>query len=115
MIHHKKKRKFGRVTKVRNALVKSLARSLVVHGKIQTTEAKAKEIRPYVEKMITAGRTGTVAARRLLITKVGTDGAKKIIADLSPKYADRKGGYTRITKLPRRLSDGATQAVIEFV
>jgi large subunit ribosomal protein L17 len=115
MRHHNANRKLGRERKVRTALLKSLARSLVVHGKIQTTEAKAKEIRSYVEKLVTNGKTGTLATRRALIAKVGVDGAKKVMADLSPKYADRKGGYTRITKLPRRLSDGAAQAVIEFV
>ncbi len=115
MRHSNANRKFGRVRKVRNALVKSLARSLVLHGKILTTEAKAKEIRSYVEKMVTQGRTGTVATRRLIIAKIGEDGATKLMSDLAPKYADRAGGYTRITKLPRRLSDGAAQAVIEFV
>ncbi len=95
--------------------MKSLALSLVVHGRIQTTEAKAKSLRSAVEKMVTTGMIGTVASRRLLIARIGTIGAAKIIKDISPKYADRKGGYTRITKLPARLSDGAPQAVIEFV
>jgi len=115
MNHSKKNRKFGRVRKVRNALVKSLALSLVTRGKIQTTEAKAKSLRAYVEKMVTQGRTGTVPARRLIIAKIGVAGADKLIKDISPRYAGRAGGYTRITKLPRRLSDGAAQAVIEFV
>lgn len=115
MRHSNANRKFGRETNVRNALMKSLARSLVLHGKIQTTEAKAKELRPYAEKMVSQGRTGTVASRRLLVAKIGEEGAAKIVKEWAPKYAGRAGGYTRITKLPRRLSDGAGQAVIEFV
>ena len=115
MNHHKTKRKLGRERKVRNALVKSLALSLILKGKIKTTDAKARELRPTVEKMITRGMSGTVAAQRALVAKVGSVGAKKIVSELSPKYKDRKGGYTRITKLPARLSDNALMAVIEFV
>ncbi len=115
MNHHKTKRKFGRVQKVRNALMKSLALSLVVNGKIKTTDAKARELRPYAEKMVTQGRLGTVAARRLLAAKIGVSGAEKLVKEIAPKYMDRKGGYTRITKLPARLSDGSLMAVIEFV
>ena len=115
MNHHKTKRKFGRVRKVRNALLKSLALSLVLHGRIQTTDAKARELRPYVEKMVTQGRSKTVTARRLLSEKIGVSGAEKMVNDISPKYMTRVGGYTRINKLPRRLSDGSLMAVIEFV
>jgi large subunit ribosomal protein L17 len=68
-----------------------------------------------VEKMITSGMLGTVAVQRALAVKVGNAGAKKIVSELSPKYKDRKGGYTRITKLPARLSDNTLMAVIEFV
>lgn len=95
--------------------MKSLALSLVVNGKIKTTDAKARELRSFVEKMITAGKTDTVATHRALGARIGSVGAKKIIKDLSPKYAKRAGGYTRITKLPARLSDGSLMAVIEFV
>ncbi len=115
MNHHKTKRKLGRKRKVRNALVKSLALSLVLKGKIKTTDAKARELRPTVEKMITQGKSGTVAAQRSLVAKIGSIGAKKIVSEISPKYKDRKGGYTRITKLPARLSDNSLMAVIEFV
>ena len=115
MNHHKTKRKLGRERKVRNALVKSLALSLILKGKIKTTDAKARELRPTVEKMITAGMSGTIAAQRLLATKVGNAGAKKIVGELAPKYKDRKGVYTRITKLPARLSDNSLMAIIEFV
>ncbi|MSU45029.1 MAG: 50S ribosomal protein L17 [Candidatus Zambryskibacteria bacterium] len=115
MNHHKTTRKFGRVKKVRDGLMKSLALSLVVRGKIKTTDAKARELRPMVEKMITQGRLGTIASRRALVSKVGVIGADKIFKDLAPKYVGRAGGYTRITKLPARVSDGSLMAVIEFV
>lgn len=115
MRHNKATRKFGRVKKVRDGLMKSLALSLVVNGKIKTTEAKAKSLRPFVEKMITEGRVGTLSSRRSLVSKIGSIGANKIVKDVSPKYSDRKGGYIRITKLPARLSDGSLMAVIEFV
>jgi large subunit ribosomal protein L17 len=95
--------------------MKSLARSLVLHGKIKTTEAKAKEIRPYVEKLVTKGMKETLATKRILESTVGPKAAKKITSELSPEYKDRKGGYTRITKMVRRSSDGSPMAVIEFV
>lgn len=115
MNHHKATRKFGRVKKVRNGLMKSLALSLVVNGKIKTTDAKARELRPMVEKMVTESKKGTVASRRSLVSKIGSIGADKLANDLSAKYKNRAGGYTRITKLPARLSDGSLMAVIEFV
>ncbi len=115
MNHHNKKRKFGREKKVRDALLKSLALSLVLKGKIRTTDAKAREVRPFVEKLVTAGRLGTVASRRSLVSKIGVLGAEKIVKDVSPKYIGRAGGYTRITKLPARLSDGGLMAIIELV
>jgi large subunit ribosomal protein L17 len=115
MNHHKTKRKLGRVRKVRNALIKSLALSLAMKGKIKTTDAKARELRPSFEKMITQGMLGTIAARRDLTAKIGAAGAKKIVDEISPKYKDRKGGYTRITKLPARLSDNSLMAIIELV
>ena len=115
MRHHNSKRKFGRERKVRIGLMKSLALSLVMKGKIKTTDSKARELRPYVEKMVTSGRLGTLASRRNLVAKIGVIGAERIVKDISPKYSGRSGGYTRITKLPQRLSDGASQAVIEFI
>jgi len=109
-------RKFGREKNQRNALMKSLAISLIKQEKIKTTEAKAKELRPMVEKIITKGKTDTLATRRLLISKLGSEiAAGKVLKDLSPKYKDRKGGYTRVVKLPRRISDGSPMAYIEFV
>lgn len=115
MRHSKSGRKFGRVRKVRKGLMKSLAVSLILNSKIKTTDAKARELRPFIEKMVTKGKVATLANRRNLISEVGTIGAKKILSDISPRYMDRNGGYTRITKLQARLSDGSLMAVVEFV
>ena len=115
MRHANHNRKFGRPAGQRKALLKSLAYSLVQKGKIKTTEAKAKELRPFVEKLITYGKKGTLASRRELTARVGAPAAKKIATSLSKDYMDRKGGYTRITKMVRRTSDGAPMAIIEFV
>lgn len=115
MRHHSKTKKFGRESKQRHALMRSLAVSLVRDGRIQTTEEKAKALRPYVERLVTHGKKQTLAARRELVSRVGAPSAGKIIKSISPKYATRSGGYTRVSKLGRRASDGARQAVIEFV
>ena len=117
MKHHATKRKLGLKTKGRTALLRSLARSLIVHGKITTTEAKAKEVRPFVERLITKGKTNTASNQRFIIAELGTVSktAKKVVDVLSPKYQDRNGGYTRIIKLPVRKSDSARMAIIEFV
>lgn len=115
MRHGNVNRKFGRKTNQRKALLKSLGYSLVIKGKIKTTEAKAKEVRPFVEKLVTLGKKNTIASRRELEARIGKTAAKKIATNLSPEYKERKGGYTRITKMVRRSSDGAPMAVIEFV
>lgn len=116
MRHHSTKRKFGREKDQRNALIKSLARSLVIHEQITTTLAKAKEIRPYVEKLVTKAKTGTLASRRLVVVRIGGEKETKILFDvIAPKYAARNGGYLRIVKLPRREIDGSPMAVIQFV
>ncbi|MES2214106.1 MAG: 50S ribosomal protein L17 [Patescibacteria group bacterium] len=115
MRHGNVNRKFGRTKNQRKALLKSLAYSLVLRGKIKTTEPKAKELRPFVEKLVTYGKKGTIASRRELESRVGKSAAKKIATVIAPEYMDRKGGYTRITKMIRRSSDGAPMAVIEFV
>ncbi len=99
----------------RKALMASLAYSLVMKEKIKTTEPKAKALRPFVEKLITFGKKGTLASRRELDTRVGKIASKKIALTLSPKYKETKGGYTRITKMIRRAADGAPMAYIEFV
>ncbi len=110
-----KKRQFSRTNKIRDALMVSLAKSLITHTKITTTEAKAKSLRPYVEKLITKGKTNTIANVRTLRGHIGEDLAIKMVKEIGPRFKDRAGGYTRIRHLPPRLSDGARMAVIEFV
>ncbi|MBI4059459.1 50S ribosomal protein L17 [Candidatus Giovannonibacteria bacterium] len=115
MRHRKKGRKFGRVRKVRKAFLRSLLRALVLKERIRTTEARAKEIRPRVEKLVTLAKKNTLAARRLVAARLDRDSAKKIFSVIAPRYEKRPGGYTRIIKLPPRSSDRAKMAIIEFV
>ncbi len=116
MRHHSNKRKFGREKTQRNALMRSLARNLIRDARIKTTTAKAKELRPFVEKLVTKAKTGTVASRRLVNSVImGAPETKKLFAEIAPKYASRKGGYTRIVKLPNRDLDGSPMSLIEFV
>ncbi len=120
MRHHKNFRSLGRPRNQRKALLRSLAYSLIKHGRITTTVAKAKELRPFVEKLVTKAKSekiSPVARKRHLLALVGgsertTDLLEKEIA---PRYKDRAGGYTRILKLPRRPGDAAEMAIIEFV
>lgn len=116
MRHHSNVRKFGREKNQRQALMRSLACNLIRDSKIKTTTAKAKELRPYIEKIITKAKTGTVASRRIIISKIhGVTETKKLIDTIAPKYIDRKGGYTRIIRLPNRELDGSPMSLIEFV
>lgn len=115
MRKHDKNRKFGREKNQRKALLKSLMRSIVLHEGIDTTEAKAKEIRPHIEKLVTIARKGTVASQRLVTSRVGAEASRKLTAVIAPKYKSRAGGYTRIIKLPRRQQDASLMARIEFV
>ena len=93
-----------------------MATSLVLYEKIETTEAKAKVLRPYVEKMITLGKKNTLHARRQLLAKLYLESAvKKMLDELSPRYKERKGGYLRIVKLGFRQGDAAKMVKIEFV
>jgi large subunit ribosomal protein L17 len=117
MRHHNSIRKFGRTRNQRKALLKGLVLSLIAHGKIETTEAKAKELRPFVEKIITKANVGTLASKRQVISGLYnlTAEANKLIKEIAPKYKERAGGYTRITKLPRRQGDASKMAVIEFI
>ena len=85
-------------------------------GKIHTSEAKAKELRPYVEKLVTRAKNDTLAGKRLVASRIGSvDAMKKLFSVWGPKFKERNGGYTRIVKLPARLSDGSRRAVIEFI
>ncbi len=116
MRHHDNKRKFGREKNQRHALLRTLAYSLVKNEKITTTEAKAKEIRPFVEKLVTISRTDSIPNKRLVLRRTSSATlVKKLFTEIGPRYKERKGGYTRITKLPQKRSDAAKMAIIEFV
>ncbi|TSC62428.1 MAG: large subunit ribosomal protein L17 [Parcubacteria group bacterium Gr01-1014_48] len=119
MKHHKKTRKFGLETNERRALLRSLALALITHGRIQTTEAKAKELRPFIEPLVTKAKQNTAGTRRYLVSKLGSGAQglpiKKLVDTIAPKYVTRPGGYTRVIKTAIRISDGGKMAVIEFV
>lgn len=117
MRHGKKNRKFGRVAKVRRGFIRSLAVALITHERITTTEARAKELRPYIEKMVTKAKQNTLAHRRMIGARLGNQEtlANKLVDEIAPRYESRDGGYLRITKLPQRKGDASKMAVIEFV
>ncbi len=116
MRHGKKGRKLNRTASHRKALFVNMAASLVEHEQITTTLPKAKELRPVVEKLVTLGKKGDLAARRMLIAKLqNAKLAAKVIDTLATRYAERNGGYTRIMKAGFRHGDNAPMAVIEFV
>lgn len=117
MSYTKKGQKFGRKRDQRKAFIISLARSLILHEKIVTTETRAKAIRPFVEKLVTKAGDDSLPIRRHLLSNFYNDEivVKKLLEDLGPRYKDRKGGYTRIIKVESRPGSGRTVAVIEFV
>ena len=116
MRHGKVHRKLGKKPAHRKAMFANMASSLVKHEQIMTTLPKAKELRPIVEKLITLGKKGDLAARRQAISELrDIDMVKKLFDKLAPRYKDRQGGYTRIMKAGFRYGDNAAQAVIEFV
>lgn len=116
MRHQSKGRKFGLKRGPRRSFLRILVNNLIRHKKITTTEARAKEIRPLVERYISHAKKQNVASLRLLISKVPKDAAYILYHELGPKYKDRNGGYTRVTKLAKaRKHDAAAMATIEFV
>jgi large subunit ribosomal protein L17 len=117
MKHHKAQRKFGREKNERKAFIRSLMINLIRHGRIETTEARAKEIRPAVEKLVTLSKEDSVARRRLVMSRLlnQDNEVNKLFKEYAPKFKDVQGGYLRILKVERRLSDGAKKAIIEFV
>lgn len=117
MRHHNTKRKFGRNKNQKKALINSLALNLIVREKIKTTEPKAKELRPFIEKIVTKAKKDNISTRRFVVSKLFNRNreVKKLFEVIAPKYIDKKGGYTRILKLGVRKSDGAKMAQIEFV
>ena len=110
-----KGRKLSRKKGPRMQLLKSLANNFFLHGRIKTTEAKAKELRSVAEKMITRAKDATVADRKILNMSLNPSITKKVVDDIAPKYKERNGGYTRIIKLGPRNSDGARMVIIELV
>jgi len=110
-----KGKKLSRKKGPRKALLRVLVNNFFMHEKIETTDAKAKELRPIVEKMITKAKDANLANRRILMQNLTPKMAKKIIEDIAPKYKDRQGGYTRIMKLGPRNSDGAKIVIIELL
>jgi len=116
MRHNRVGRKFGRLAGPRKAFLRALVTSLIVDEKMTTTVARAKEVRPLVERLVTRGRENTLVARRYLGRHLLTEIAVlKVLNDYGPRYKDHKGGYTRITKMVSRKGDGADMARIEFV
>lgn len=109
-----KHRKFARVRNQRKALYKALATSLIEHGKIKTTVAKAKSLSQFTDKLVTKAKKGDTASRRVVRESIGDKATGKLFSDIGPMFKDRKGGYTKIMRLGRRVSDGAEMAIIEF-
>jgi len=108
-------KKFGRERAQRKALLKSLVTALVDHGRITTTQVRAKVLASYADKLITRAKKQDLASRRLLAQTFSPGTVKKLMSDVAPKFQDRKGGYTRVVRLERRRSDGSTMAIVEFV
>ena len=116
MRHRLSGRKLGRTTAHREMLLRNLATSLIEKERVRTTVAKAKELRPFVEKLITMGKTGTLAARRRpRAVLMKEDAVTRLFETVAPRFSERAGGYTRIVKLSPRKGDGAEMAVIELV
>lgn len=116
MYHQIAGRKLGRKTDHREAMLKNLVTSLIIHERLETTEAKAKELRKLADRMITLGKKGDLAALRRALKSVRTkEAVGKLFNEIAPRFAGRNGGYTRILKYRNRKGDGATTAIIEWV
>jgi large subunit ribosomal protein L17 len=116
MRHHRAGKKLGRDASHRKALYSNLAGALIERGRIRTTEAKAKAVKPFAEQMITLGKRGDLHARRLALAELRSqDVVHQLFADVAPRFADRPGGYTRIVKLGPRQGDAAEMVYLELV
>ena len=117
MRHRKAGRQLGRNASHRLALFRNLSLAMIEHGRIITTVAKAKELRPFIEKLVTLAKKGTLHHRRMALARLPhKDAVKKLFEEIAPRFADRQGGYTRIMKrLERLLGDAGETAFIEFL
>jgi large subunit ribosomal protein L17 len=114
--HHRAGKKLGRDSAHRRALYANLACSLIEHGRIRTTQAKAKAVKPFAEQMITLGKRGDLSARRQAVAELRSqDVVKRLFDDVAPRFADRPGGYSRIVKLGPRQGDAADMVYLELV
>ena len=116
MRHRRAGKKLGRDSAHRKALYSNLAGALIEHGRIKTTEAKAKAVKPFAEQMITLGKRGDLHARRLALAELRSqEVVHQLFADVAPRFGDRAGGYTRIVKLGPRNGDSAEMVYLELV
>ena len=116
MRHARSGKKLGRDSAHRKALYSNLAGSLIEHGRIRTTEAKAKAVKPYAEKLITLGKRGDLHARRLAMAELrSNDIVYHLFSEVAPRFSERPAGYTRIVKLGPRFGDAADMVYLEFV
>ncbi len=116
MRHQRSGRKLGRDSAHRKALYSNLVGALIEHGRIRTTEAKAKAVKPYAEKLITLGKRGDLHARRQALAALrSNDVVHRLFAEVAPRFTDRPGGYTRIVKLGPRQGDAADMVYLELV
>ena len=116
MRHKKKGRKLGRKVGNRRALLMNLSSQMIIHKRIKTTDAKAKELRTFIEPLITLAKKNDIHSRRMVVRKLPNKNiVRTLFDDIAPKYADRPGGYTRIVKLGYRDNDRASVSIIEFV
>lgn len=110
-------RKLGRTNKHRRSMLANLTKDLIMNERIETTETRAKEVRKFVDKMITYGKNGSLVSRRKALAFLHNDNeaVKKVFDELAPRYAERNGGYTRILKLDNRQGDDALMVILELV
>lgn len=111
----KRGRKFGRIKKVRKALLKSLSSALILNGRIRTTKSKARELARKIAPLITKAKHGGLANIRALRRVLPPAAVKKLVGEIGPKYQSRPGGYTRVVNVGRRAGDGAPMAIIELI
>jgi large subunit ribosomal protein L17 len=116
MRHRARARKFGRTSSHRLAMYRNMVTSLLEHGRVETTDAKAKEVRRIAERMITLGKRGTLHARRRALRVIRSrEVAARVFGDLAERFRERPGGYTRVLKLRRRIGDAAPLSILELV